>query len=167
MAAAPAEGTFTVVVPRHPDRAALALFSSHHEAAPQPAQPPPGLSRSLPYRAMRPVARRLDAGPGAGAFQPEEALAAAAKQARRGEGGWELRDGNVLGTTKIVDNGPNGSRFNIVLMGDGYQASQMAKFAQDAQRFVDALFAAAPFDSPRALINVHRVDVTSLDSGAD
>ena len=61
MAAAPAEGTFTVVVPRHPDRAALALFSSHHEAAPQPAQPPPGLSRSLPYRAMRPVARRLDA----------------------------------------------------------------------------------------------------------
>ena len=76
-------------------------------------------------------------------------------------------DGNVLGTTKIVDNGPNGSRFNIVLMGDGYQASQMAKFSQDAQRFVDALFAAAPFDSLRALINVHRVDVTSLDSGAD
>jgi hypothetical protein len=76
-------------------------------------------------------------------------------------------DGSILGTTKIVDSGPNGSRFNVVLMGDGYQSSQMAKFAQDAQTFVNTLLATSPFNALRARINVHRVDVTSTDSGAD
>ena len=31
-------------------------------------------------------------------------------------------DGKILGTTKIVDNWPNASRFNLVIMGDGYQS---------------------------------------------
>ena len=76
-------------------------------------------------------------------------------------------DGTVLGTTKIVDNGPDSARFNLVLMGDGYQRAQLAQFASDAQSFVNALFAAAPFDSLSGSINVHRVDVASTDSGAD
>ena len=76
-------------------------------------------------------------------------------------------DGTILSATKIVDNGPNSSRFNLVIMGDGYQSGQMTQFAQNAQSFVNALFAAAPFDSLRTAINVHRIDVTSTDSGAD
>src|SRR5215510_15777432 len=76
-------------------------------------------------------------------------------------------DGTILGTTKIVDNGPNSARFNLVIMGDGYQSGQMTQFATNAQSFVNALFAAPPFDSLRTAINVHRIDVTSTDSGAD
>ncbi|MFN2495592.1 MAG: M64 family metallopeptidase [Pseudonocardiaceae bacterium] len=76
-------------------------------------------------------------------------------------------DGSVLGTTKIVDNGPPSRRWNLVVLGDGYQAGQMAQYATDVQGLVDALFATAPFDRLRNAINVYRVNVTSTDSGAD
>jgi hypothetical protein len=78
-------------------------------------------------------------------------------------------DGAVLGATKIVDSGPASQKFNLVLLSDGYRASEMAQFAADAQAFVDFLFATPPFDDLRlrCAINVFRVDVTSTDSGAD
>jgi hypothetical protein len=76
-------------------------------------------------------------------------------------------DGSVLGTTKIVDNGPSAIRWDLVLMGDGYQADQMDQYEADVQEFVDTFFATPPFDELRPAINVHRVDVTSTDSGAD
>jgi IgA peptidase M64 len=76
-------------------------------------------------------------------------------------------DGSILGTTKIVDNGPSDQRWDLVLMGDGYQATQMTQYAADVQRFVDTMFQTPPFDELRSAINVHRVDVTSTDSGAD
>ncbi|MDT0609217.1 M64 family metallopeptidase [Streptomyces lancefieldiae] len=78
------------------------------------------------------------------------------------------RDGAVVGTTKIVDSGPSSSRWNLVIMGDGYQATQLGQFAQDAQTVVTALFATPPFDGQlRNAVNVYRVDVSSTDSGAD
>jgi hypothetical protein len=76
-------------------------------------------------------------------------------------------DGSVLGTTKIVDNGPSAIRWDLVLMGDGYQEDQMSQYAADVQRFVDIMFQTPPFDELRSAINVHRVDVSSTDSGAD
>ena len=76
-------------------------------------------------------------------------------------------DGTILGTTKIVNNGPNEARFNLVIMGDGYTNAQISQFEQDTQNFVNALFAVAPFDTLRSAFNVHRVNVTSTDSGAD
>ena len=78
-------------------------------------------------------------------------------------------DGSVVGTTQLVDNGPSSERLNLVIMGDGYQSAQLGQFATDAQSFLTKLFATAPFDSDavKAAINVHRVDVTSTDSGAD
>jgi IgA Peptidase M64 len=78
-------------------------------------------------------------------------------------------DGSVVGTTQLVDHGPSSERFDLVIMGDGYQSAQLGQFATDTQSFVDKLFATAPFDDPAvaAAINVHRVDVTSTDSGAD
>ena len=79
------------------------------------------------------------------------------------------KDGSVLGTTQLVDNGPSSERFDLVIMGDGYQTAQLAQFHTDTQAFVTKLFATAPFDDPAvaAAINVHRVDVCSTDSGAD
>jgi hypothetical protein len=76
-------------------------------------------------------------------------------------------DGSVSGTHKIVDHGPDAQRYNIVILGDGYRASEMAKYHADVQTFVDAFRAAAPFGDLWCGINIHRVDVVSTDSGAD
>jgi hypothetical protein len=76
-------------------------------------------------------------------------------------------DGRVLGTTKVVDNGSTASRWNVVVLGDGYREAEMGKYAADTRRVVDVLLATSPYDELQAAINVHRVDVTSADSGAD
>ena len=78
-----------------------------------------------------------------------------------------IADGTVIGTTKIVDNGPDNRRFNLVLLGDGYQQNQLPQFATDANAFVQALQTTVPFSTNTSAINVHRIDVASTDSGAD
>ncbi|MCA1706168.1 MAG: hypothetical protein LC808_24050 [Actinobacteria bacterium] len=78
-------------------------------------------------------------------------------------------DGVVVGTTKIVDNGPATDKWNLVLVAEGYREPELPTFAADAQGFVDSLFATPPFDDLRlqCAINVYRIDVSSTDSGAD
>lgn len=76
-------------------------------------------------------------------------------------------DGTIMGTTQILDNGSPARRFNLVLISDGYQNSQISKFANDTQSFIDALFAVTPFSEMKRRFNIYRVDVTSTDSGAD
>lgn len=75
-------------------------------------------------------------------------------------------DGNILGSTKIVDAGPATQRWNLVIVSEGYHSSEMGQFAKDAQQVADTLLATAPFDRLRRAINIYRVDVTSTDSGA-
>ena len=75
-------------------------------------------------------------------------------------------DGFVIGTTKIVDHGPASQRWNMVILGDGYRASEMSKYHTDAQAFVDHLYGTAPFNELWCGVNVYRVDVASTDSGA-
>lgn len=76
-------------------------------------------------------------------------------------------DGSIGSTTKVIDHGPDGSRWNLVILGDGYQAGEMAKYHTDVQNFVTTLRATAPYDDLWCGINIHRIDVTSTDSGAD
>ena len=76
-------------------------------------------------------------------------------------------DGHVIGATKIVDNGPNNRRFNIVVVAEGYRSSELTQFAGDAERLVAELRATPPFTANMPGINVHRLDVRSTDSGAD
>lgn len=76
-------------------------------------------------------------------------------------------DGTVIGTTKIVDHGSPAKRFNLVLVAEGYQQTEMAQFSADAQQFANHLFNTPPFDELQCAINVYRVDVASTDSGAD
>ena len=85
-----------------------------------------------------------------------------------------VTDGTVIGRTKILDNGSPAARWNLVLLSDGYRATEMAQYATDAQNFVNSLVATPPFSDSylfgRRLhdaINVYRVDVSSTDSGAD
>ena len=76
-------------------------------------------------------------------------------------------DGFVGATVKVVDHGPNGARYNIVIVGDGYRAADAGKYHADVR--ASSTRCAGP---PRSRdlwcgINVHRVDVVSTDSGAD
>jgi hypothetical protein len=78
-------------------------------------------------------------------------------------------DGRVIGLTKIVDAGPPGSRWNLVIVADGYRAPELGAFAEDARAVSNRLFATAPFNQAdiREAINVYRLDVESTQSGAD
>ena len=78
-----------------------------------------------------------------------------------------ITDGYLVGTTKIVDNGSAGDRFNIVLVGEGYTLGEQAQFSSHAQQFVQKLFATSPFDMLKCAFNIYRVDIVSNDSGAD
>ena len=49
-------------------------------------------------------------------------------------------DGTVIGPRKIVDNGSDAERFDIVLLAEGYTSEELESFATHAQAFADALF---------------------------
>lgn len=77
-------------------------------------------------------------------------------------------DGTVGATVKVVDHGPEELRWDLVVLGDGYRAGELPLFHQDVERFcAEVLKSTPPFDQLWPAINVHRVDVTSTDSGAD
>ena len=75
-------------------------------------------------------------------------------------------DGSIQGVTKIIDHGPDASRWNFVILGDGYQSAELPTYENDAANFASTLSTTAPFDQLWPAINVHRVDVASTDSGA-
>ena len=83
-------------------------------------------------------------------------------QAQAGPG-----DGMVIGATKIFDSGPDGDRFNLVLVAEGYPNSELADFADDALQFLDFFLQTPPFDATCTAFNVWRLDVESTESGAD
>jgi hypothetical protein len=67
----------------------------------------------------------------------------------------------------ILNNGDPANRIDLVILGDGYTAAEMPRYAQDAARVVSGCFAQEPFRAYRLLFNVHRVDVISPESGAN
>lgn len=76
-------------------------------------------------------------------------------------------DGYVVGTTKVVDHGPENLRWDLVILGDGYQASELTQYHQHVEDFLATFRNTPPFDELFCGINVHRVDIVSTDSGAD
>lgn len=56
---------------------------------------------------------------------------------------------------------------NIVVVPDGYQEGELAKFAVDAGNFATGLFAVSPFDRYKTYFNVFTVNVPSNESGAN
>jgi hypothetical protein len=69
--------------------------------------------------------------------------------------------------TTIRANGDSANRVDIVILGDGYTASEMAKYASDVEVFVQGMFLQDPLREYQRYFNVHRIDVTSSESGAD
>ena len=76
-------------------------------------------------------------------------------------------DGRVIRTTQVVDNGSPFGRFNVVVLAEGYQESELGTFANDVTAFVQRLADTPPFHLVMNALNVFRVDVASTDSGAD
>lgn len=75
----------------------------------------------------------------------------------------------VLGepVTTIRNNGSSANRVDLVILGDGYTSAELGKYATDAEQAVQGFFAQEPFKEYQKYFNVHRVNVTSAESGAD
>ena len=76
-------------------------------------------------------------------------------------------DGKVLSTTKIVDHKSADTGFNLVILSDGFQESEMPAFETVAQNFVDLFQITQPYNEVWDEINVYRINVSSTESGAD
>lgn len=76
-------------------------------------------------------------------------------------------DGYVVGATKIVDHGPDNARWNLVVVGDGYQASELTNYHTHVQSFINQFRTTPPLNELFCGINVYRIDVVSNESGAD
>ena len=69
--------------------------------------------------------------------------------------------------TTVLSNGTTQTRYDMVILGDGYQSSQQATFNQDVLNFLTALFQKQPYQTFAGYFNVHTVFRASVDSGAD
>lgn len=58
-------------------------------------------------------------------------------------------------------------RINLVILSEGYQASELAQFRTDAINFTNKMFTQSPFKEYTNYFNVHIVKVPSNESGAD
>lgn len=65
----------------------------------------------------------------------------------------------------IYDNGPAAEKLDIVILGDGYTASEMGKFNKDAKRMADVLLNHEPFLKRKKDINIRAVGTPSEVSG--
>ena len=57
----------------------------------------------------------------------------------------------------IVSNGNSSNRYDIVILGDGYQATEQAKFDSDCVAVANALLATEPYKTFKHFFNVHTV----------
>jgi len=69
--------------------------------------------------------------------------------------------------TTVLSNGTTETRYDMVILGDGYTASEQATFNQDVNQFLTALFQKSPFNIFSSYYNVHTVFRASAQSGAD
>ena len=76
-------------------------------------------------------------------------------------GSWRAVHADVAGqyqTFDVVDQGDPGAKVDIVVLGEGYTAGDMAKFRRDARRFAEALFKTEPFASRKGDFSVRGVE---------
>jgi len=67
----------------------------------------------------------------------------------------------------VIDNGSPANRYDIVILGDGYQQSEESRFDADAARALDELFKKPVYAEYRSYFNAHTVFRASAESGAD
>ena len=67
----------------------------------------------------------------------------------------------------LFENGPPENHVDLLILGDGYPASEMNTFHEDAERLVAVLFETSPFKELKTRFNVRAIDTPSEDSGVD
>jgi len=70
-------------------------------------------------------------------------------------------------TFEIQNNGKPENKVDIVILAEGYTATEMSKFKDDAKRVTEYLFDEEPFNSEKENFNVTAVLTPSLESGTD
>ncbi len=65
----------------------------------------------------------------------------------------------------VMENGSPANKADLLLLGDGYTASEMQKWHRDAERLVKTLFAVSPFRERRRDFNVWAIDTPAVESG--
>ena len=74
--------------------------------------------------------------------------------------------GQVFDVDTLQYSGNKDKFINLVVLGDGYVAAELPKFATDAQAFADYFFSWAPFQEYKSYFNVFCIKVPSNQSGA-
>ncbi len=70
-------------------------------------------------------------------------------------------------TVDILHNGKPENKVDIVILSEGYTATEMKKFVDDAKRVTNYLFESEPFKSEKEKFNVTAILVPSAESGTD
>lgn len=65
----------------------------------------------------------------------------------------------------VLESGPAAVKVDLLILGDGYAATEMEKFRADAKRLTEAIFAVEPFKRHRGDFNVRAIDLPSPASG--
>ena len=65
------------------------------------------------------------------------------------------------------NNGDPANRVDLLVVGDGYTATDETSFENDALAVVDGMFSITPYAEYRNYVNVHTLFVPSVESGAD
>ena len=68
-------------------------------------------------------------------------------------------------TDVILENGPASQKMDIVILGDGYAASEMEKFRNDVKRLTSVLLSVEPFKSRKNDLNIRAVETPGAQSG--
>ena len=69
--------------------------------------------------------------------------------------------------TAIRTNGPTANRINLVMLSDGYQASELGTFLRDATNMMASLMASPPYQEYSNYFNFFAISVASAQSGSD
>jgi len=69
--------------------------------------------------------------------------------------------------TTVLANGTTQSRYDMVILADGYQSTEQAQFDADVTTFLASLFQKSPYSIFADYYNVHTVFRASVDSGAN
>jgi len=69
--------------------------------------------------------------------------------------------------TQILSNGPTTNRINMVFLSEGYTASQLGQFTNDAKTILNYILSTPPFNAYQNYFNGYAISVASVDSGSD
>jgi hypothetical protein len=69
--------------------------------------------------------------------------------------------------TQILSTGPTTNRINFVFLSEGYTASQLGQFTNNAKTVLNYILSTPPFDAYQNYFNGYAISVASVDSGSD